>query len=49
MQAQLALGRGDLDEAERLSRLAARVSPDHPQLAAIDGMLALRRGDADAR
>ena len=47
MQAQLALGRGDLDEAERLSRLAARVAPDHPQLAAIDGMLALRRGNAD--
>src|SRR3546814_1727491 len=27
MQAQLALGRGDVDEAERLARLAARVEP----------------------
>ena len=40
IQGQLALGRGDLGEAERLSRLAARVAPEHPQLAAIDGMLA---------
>src|SRR3546814_5231142 len=27
MQAQLALGRGDVDDAERLARLAARVEP----------------------
>ena len=47
IQAQLAFGRGDLDEAERLSRLAARVAPGHPHLAAIDGMLALRRGDGE--
>src|SRR3546814_2343843 len=30
MQAQLALGRGDVDDAERLARLAARVEPKHP-------------------
>ena len=48
MQAQLALGRGDLDEAERLRphRHAhrARRTRNWPR---IEGMLALRRGDAD--
>ena len=34
IQAQLALGRGDLDEAERLSRTAARIAPEHPHVAA---------------
>src|SRR3546814_8306185 len=29
MQAQLALGRGDVDDAERLARLAARRSEEH--------------------
>jgi tetratricopeptide (TPR) repeat protein len=42
LQAQLALGRGDLGEAARLRRLAARIAPEHPQLAAIEGTLALR-------
>ncbi len=46
-QAQLALLRGQPDEAERLNRLAGRVSPNHPQLASIDGMVALQRNDAD--
>lgn len=46
-QAQLALLRGQPDEAERLSRLAGRVSPGHPQLASIDGMVALQRNDVD--
>ena len=35
LQAQLALARGDLDEAQRLNRLAARVAPEHPRLAPI--------------
>ncbi|KAF1013365.1 MAG: Beta-barrel assembly-enhancing protease [Stenotrophomonas maltophilia] len=47
MQAHLALGRSDLDEAQRLSQLASKVEPDHPELLAIDGMVALHRGDAD--
>ena len=35
------------DEAERLVKTAARIAPAHPQVAAIEGMVALRRGDAD--
>lgn len=49
MQAQLAFGRGDTAEAERLNRLAARVAPGHPQLAVVDGLVALQGGgDLDA-
>jgi tetratricopeptide (TPR) repeat protein len=47
MQAHLALGRNDVDEAERLARLAGRIEEDHPELAAINGMVALRRGEGD--
>ena len=47
MQAHLAIGRNDFDEAQRLSTLAGRVEPEHPELLTIDGMVALRRGDAD--
>jgi tetratricopeptide (TPR) repeat protein len=46
LQAQLALGRNDLTEAERLQRSAARLSADHPWTRTIEGMIALRRGDA---
>src|SRR3546814_13963102 len=48
MQAQLALGRGDVDDAERLARLAARVEPKHPWTRLLEGSVALERGDADA-
>src|SRR3546814_1667292 len=47
MQAQLALGRGDVDDAERLARLAARVEPKHPWTRLLEGSVALERGDAD--
>src|SRR5690606_23364464 len=47
LQAQLAMGRGDLDEAERLAHLAARVSPDEPTLQGVMGMLSLRWGRLD--
>ncbi len=47
-RAQVALARGDLAEAERLSRTVARiVEADDPRLLALDALLALRRGDAD--
>lgn len=47
-RAQVALVRGDLAEAERLSRTASRlVGADDPRLLALDALLALRRGDAD--
>lgn len=44
MQAQLALGRGDLDEAERLGQLARKVDAEHPWGQAIAGLVALGRG-----
>lgn len=47
-QGQLAFARGDLDEAERQNRLAARVRPEHPRLAVIDALVALRRGQPQA-
>ena len=47
LQAELAIGRGDLDEAERLARVAGRIEPDHPVLASVVGMVALRRGDRE--
>ncbi|WP_159093913.1 tetratricopeptide repeat protein, partial [Xanthomonas fragariae] len=48
MQAHLAVARGDLDEAERLSRTAARLAPEHPQqLLAVDGVVEMRRGQSD--
>src|SRR3970282_2894096 len=47
VQAQLAIGRGDLDEAERIARPVARIAPTHPHVAAIEATIALRRGDAD--
>src|SRR3546814_12376902 len=45
MQAQLALGRGDVDDAERLARLAARVEPKHPWTRLLEGSVAVERGD----
>ncbi|RBJ67955.1 adenylate cyclase, partial [Xanthomonas oryzae pv. oryzae] len=47
MQAHLAVARGDLDEAERLSRTAARLVPEHPQLLAVDGVVEMRRSQSD--
>ncbi|GAB3387294.1 tetratricopeptide repeat protein [Lysobacter fragariae] len=47
LQGQLALGRGDLEEANRLARTASRLAPNHPQIAGIDGMVALYRGQHD--
>ncbi|MCC7249438.1 MAG: tetratricopeptide repeat protein, partial [Lysobacter sp.] len=44
-QAQIAVGRGDYDEAERLQRMAARVAPDHPWTKTIAGIVASFRGD----
>lgn len=45
-QAQLALARGDVDEAERLRKLAAHLDVGHPTVVMIAGMQALQRGDA---
>ncbi|MCD9004825.1 tetratricopeptide repeat protein [Luteimonas sp. XNQY3] len=47
VQAQMAIGRNDLDEAERQARLAARVAPEHPWTRMLEGVLASRRGDHD--
>lgn len=47
MQGQLALSRGDLEQAERSARLAERVADGHPWVAAIDAMVALGRGDGE--
>lgn len=47
VQAQLALMRDEDEEAARLARLAERVDAESPQLAAVTGALALRRGDAE--
>ncbi|MGE8215491.1 invasion protein regulator [compost metagenome] len=47
MQAHMALARNDVDEAERITRTASRVEEDHPELAALNGMIALRRGEGD--
>lgn len=47
VQAQLAIGRNDLDEAERQRKLAARVAPEHPWTLMLEGVLASRRGDHD--
>ncbi|MET0329504.1 MAG: tetratricopeptide repeat protein, partial [Luteimonas sp.] len=47
VQAQMAIGRHDLDDAERLTRLAARVSDDHPWTLMLQGQLASRRGEHD--
>ncbi|MGH8032060.1 MAG: tetratricopeptide repeat protein [Luteimonas sp.] len=47
MQAQLALARGDVGEAERIARLASRVDAEHPWTLMIEGRIALQRGDAD--
>ena len=47
LQSQLALAQGQVDEAERLTRIAHRVSPDHPQLHTIEGQVALARQDFD--
>ncbi len=47
MQAHLAIARGALDEAEQLSRTAARIISDHPQLLAVNATIALRRGQVD--
>ncbi len=47
MQAHLALARNDVDDADRLTRLGLRVDEEHPELAALSGMVALRRGEVD--
>src|SRR5690606_6182574 len=47
LQAQFALGRRDLDEAARLATLATRLQPGHPWIQAIEGMVALGRGQDD--
>ncbi|KAB8315356.1 tetratricopeptide repeat protein [Tolypothrix campylonemoides VB511288] len=47
MQGQLALGRGDVAEAERLWKSAQRIAADHPHVTALEGAIALRRNDAD--
>lgn len=44
---RFALMRGDLAEAESLSRTASRVSAGDPRLALTDATIALHRGDAD--
>ena len=44
LQAQVALARGDVAEAERLAKFAARIAPDHPHLAVVEAMIALRTG-----
>lgn len=48
VQAQLALGRDDLEDAERLRKLAARLDAGHPRVIAVAALLALRRGQVDA-
>ena len=40
LQAHLALARDDIDEADRLGRMAARVDPYSAELGAIEGMVA---------
>lgn len=47
VQAQMAIGRNDLEEAGRQARLAARVAPEHPWTLMLEGALASRRGDHD--
>ncbi len=47
VQAQMAIGRKDLDEAGRQTKLAARVAPEHPWTLMLEGVLASRRGDHD--
>ena len=47
VQAQMAIGRNDFDEAERQSKLAARVAPEHPWTLMLEGVLASRRNDHD--
>lgn len=47
MQAHLAIARGALDEAEQLSRTAARIISDHPQLLAVNATITLHRGQVD--
>ncbi|MDC6679090.1 tetratricopeptide repeat protein, partial [Leclercia adecarboxylata] len=47
MQAHLALARNDVDDADRLTRLGLRVDEENPELAALSGMVALRRGEVD--
>lgn len=48
VQAQLALSRGEIAEAERLNRLAARVDPEHPRLAFVDAMVLFHNGNGEA-
>lgn len=47
VQAQMAIGRNDFEDAERQTKLAARVSPEHPWTLMLQGTLASRRGDHD--
>jgi len=47
IQAHLALGRNDVDTAEKQARLAALVDPEHPEVATLNGMVALQRGELD--
>ncbi|PKM01640.1 MAG: hypothetical protein CVV17_06865, partial [Gammaproteobacteria bacterium HGW-Gammaproteobacteria-7] len=48
MLANFALASGDLDEADRLLKLALRVDPEHPQVMIVKGQLLAARGDTDA-
>ena len=45
LQAHMAIARSDYEKAKSLSRTAARLVPDHPQVQAIDGMVALQEGN----
>lgn len=47
VQAQMAIGRNDFEDAERQTKLAARVAPEHPWTLMLEGTLASRRGDHD--
>jgi len=47
VQAQMAIGRNDIAEAERQSKLATRVAPEHPWTLMLEGTVASRRGDHD--
>lgn len=46
-QARLAVARGDLGEAERLCDAALQLSPEHPHVLALQGLVRVRSGDTD--
>lgn len=45
--AWLAVGRGDLVEADRLCGAAAALAPEHPHVLALQALVRVRRGDVD--